>query len=321
MEELKAQMKKMQDTKRDDRKKLADEDVLKKMKQLEEKNCELVKQISAQKACDGQWVSGYRPFVGSNEEEALLNEIELTGQAYDEMQEQNDRLLQQLSSKDEANFKLMSEGINANHKQTLLKEQYEELEKQIQIQEHQIETIITLKRKLEEKEKNLILTITNLEKEVDLKQKALETYKRKATESAQSAQELKMHLEKYVTMLVETQQMMDQKATRFMQESNKTKNLQEELNVYKRKIDRMKNMEMEMSGATIDEVILQENREYKEALTCDSCKVKQKDAVLTKCFHVFCYECLRNRYDSRQRKCPKCNCAFGANDFHRLYLT
>lgn len=55
----------------------------------------------------------------------------MTGQAYDEMQEQNDRLLQQLSSKDEANFKLMSEGINANHKQTLLREQYEELEKQV----------------------------------------------------------------------------------------------------------------------------------------------------------------------------------------------
>jgi E3 ubiquitin-protein ligase BRE1 len=184
-----------------------------------------------------------------------------------------------------------------------------------------METLITLKRKLEEKEKILLSTIGNLEKEVDLKQKSMETYKRKATESAQSAQELKMHLEKYVTMLVETQQMMDQKATRFMQESNKSKNLLEELNVYKRKLDRMKNMEMEMSGATIDEVILQENREYKEALTCDSCKVKQKDAVLTKCFHVFCYECLRNRYDSRQRKCPKCNAAFGANDFHRLYLT
>jgi E3 ubiquitin-protein ligase BRE1 len=184
-----------------------------------------------------------------------------------------------------------------------------------------MDTLIILKRKLEEKEKNLIITIQNLEKEVDLKQKAMEAYKRKATESAQSAQELKMHLEKYVTMLMETQHMMDQKTTRFMQESNKTKNLQEELNVYRRKCERMKNMEMEMSGATIDEVILQENREYKEQLTCDSCKVKQKDAVLTKCFHVFCYECLRNRYDSRQRKCPKCNCAFGANDFHRLYLT
>lgn len=66
LEDLKIQLKKMQETKREDRKKLADEDVLRKMKQLEEKNCELQKQVSAQKVCDGQWVSGYRPFVGSN---------------------------------------------------------------------------------------------------------------------------------------------------------------------------------------------------------------------------------------------------------------
>lgn len=151
LEEMKAQMKKIQDTKREDRKKLSDEDVLRKMKQLEEKNNELQKQVSAQKVTDGQWVSGYRPFVGSNvnllsamivsgynshafcfqEEEALLNEIELTGQAYDEMQEQNDRLLQQLSSKDDANFKLMSDRINANQKQTLLSAQIDELEKQV----------------------------------------------------------------------------------------------------------------------------------------------------------------------------------------------
>lgn len=60
-----------------------------------------------------------------------MNEIDLTGQAYDEMQEQNDRLLQQLTSKDDANFKLMSDRINANQKQSLLSAQIEELEKQV----------------------------------------------------------------------------------------------------------------------------------------------------------------------------------------------
>lgn len=43
------------------------------------------------------------------EEEALLNEMESTGQAFEEMQEQNVRLVQQLKEKDDANFKLMSE--------------------------------------------------------------------------------------------------------------------------------------------------------------------------------------------------------------------
>lgn len=55
-------------------------------------------------------------------------------------------------------------------------------------------------------------------------------------------------------------------------------------------------------------------------LTCPCCNSRVKDAVLTKCFHVFCFECVKTRYDTRQRKCPKCNAAFGANDFHRIYI-
>lgn len=39
----------------------------------------------------------------------MLNDLEVTGQAFEDMQEQNLRLLQQLREKDDANFKLMSE--------------------------------------------------------------------------------------------------------------------------------------------------------------------------------------------------------------------
>ncbi|KAM3724780.1 E3 ubiquitin-protein ligase BRE1A [Dirofilaria immitis] len=59
----------------------------------------------------------------------------------------------------------------------------------------------------------------------------------------------------------------------------------------------------------------------KDILTCPSCKVRRKDAVLTKCFHVFCMECMKTRYETRRRKCPKCNAAFGANDYRRMYFT
>lgn len=43
------------------------------------------------------------------EEEALLKEMDVTGTAYEQMQEQNIRLVQQLREKDDANFKLISE--------------------------------------------------------------------------------------------------------------------------------------------------------------------------------------------------------------------
>lgn len=93
--------------------------------------------------------------------------------------------------------------------------------------------------------------------------------------------------------------------------------LQEDAKNLNRKLERMRKLEM---ASNKDEVLLEEIREYKEILRCPACKNKQRDAILSKCFHVFCYDCLKSRYDSRQRKCPKCNTAFGQSDMHKIWL-
>lgn len=58
----------IQDSKREERKKLADEEALRKIKQLEEQKYELQKQIANQKPVDGLWPGqfGGRPFGGSH---------------------------------------------------------------------------------------------------------------------------------------------------------------------------------------------------------------------------------------------------------------
>ena len=61
-------------------------------------------------------------------------------------------------------------------------------------------------------------------------------------------------------------------------------------------MERLRKIEM---ASDMDEILKEEIREYKETLTCPSCKVKRKDAVLTKCFHCFCYDCLRTRCVAR----------------------
>lgn len=124
--------------------------------------------------------------------------------------------------------------------------------------------------------------------------------------------------EKYHAQMKEAQQTVAEKTGALEAEAFKTKRLQEEIVMLKRKVERLNKIEL---AGNSDEVMLEEIREYKETLTCPSCKVKRKDAVLSKCFHVFCFDCLRTRYETRQRKCPKCNAGFGANDYHRLYLT
>ena len=50
---------------------------------------------------------------------------QVTGQALEDMQEQNSRLIQQLREKDDANFKLMSERIKSNQIARLAREEKE----------------------------------------------------------------------------------------------------------------------------------------------------------------------------------------------------
>ncbi|CAB3373401.1 Hypothetical predicted protein [Cloeon dipterum] len=306
VDELRMQMKKMQyyqlqENKREERKRMADDDAMRKIKQLEDQIASLQKQVASHK----------------QEEEALLNEMEVTGQAYEDMQEQNSRLIQQLREKDDANFKLMSERIKSNQLHKLAREEKQVLNDQVATLSNHVEAQTQVLRKLEEKERFMQNSLATAEKELNLRQQAMEMHKRKAIESAQSAADLKLHLEKYHAQMKEAQQVVAEKTAALEAEAYKTKRLQEEIAQLRRKVERMKKIEM---AGTADEVMMEEIREYKETLTCPSCKVKRKDAVLSKCFHVFCYDCLRTRYETRQRKCPKCNAAFGANDYHRLYL-
>ncbi|RWS26700.1 E3 ubiquitin-protein ligase Bre1-like isoform X7, partial [Leptotrombidium deliense] len=299
VEELRKQVSKYQEA---SRRKLTDEEAMREISKLKETIQQLQRNLAAQK----------------QEDEALLNEMEVTGSAFEDMKEQNLRLIQQLREKDDANFKLMSERIKSQQIQKLLKEEKESLMEQIISLHSQVEAQNQVVRKLEEKERLLQNNLSTIEKELSMRQQAMELHKRKAIESAQSAADLKLHLEKYSTQLKEAQTTVADKTSVLQETLFKTKRLQEDLSQQKKQSERAKMFEL---ASTADEVLLEEIKDYKSQLTCPSCKNKRKDAVLTKCFHVFCFDCLKTRYETRQRKCPKCNAPFGANDFHRLYLS
>merc|ERR1712183_407565 len=304
LEEARQQIKKMSETKKEEKKRLADEDASRRIKQLEDQVETLRKQVANHK----------------QEEEMLLSDMEVTGQAFEDMQEQNSRLIQQLREKDDANFKLMSERIKSNQIARLAREEKEMYIQQVATLTTQVEAQNQVVRKLEEKERLLQNNLATVEKELQLRQQAMEMHKRKAIESAQSAADLKLHLEKYHSQIKEVQQTVAEKTSALEAEAFKTKRMHEETAILKRKVERLKKIEM-ASDTDMDQILKEEIREYKETLTCPSCKVKRKDAVLTKCFHCFCYDCLRTRYETRQRKCPKCNAAFGSSAYHRLYLS
>ncbi|CAM9957339.1 unnamed protein product, partial [Phaeothamnion confervicola] len=65
----------------------------------------------------------------------------------------------------------------------------------------------------------------------------------------------------------------------------------------------------------------EENKALKKQLKCSVCLDRQKNVVLTKCYHMFCEECIKENLRNRTRKCPACSRGFGDNDFQHIFLT
>ncbi|CAL9706739.1 unnamed protein product [Knipowitschia caucasica] len=301
-EELRQRLRELEERERREGKKMADEEALRKIRSVEEQIDGLNKKLS----------------IAKQEEDALLSEMDVTGQAFEDMQEQNIRLMQQLREKDDANFKLMSERIKSNQIHKLLKEEKEELADQLLTLKTQVDAQLQVVRKLEEKERLLQGTISTAERELALRTQALEMNKRKAQDSATQSEEMRVQLEQVQQKLTLVREEVVENGISREKESFNARRAQEDISKLRRKIEKSKKPAEKISNG--DDILNEEINEYKARLTCPCCNSRVKDAVLTKCFHVFCFECVKTRYDTRQRKCPKCNAAFGANDFHRIYI-
>lgn len=55
-------------------------------------------------------------------------------------------------------------------------------------------------------------------------------------------------------------------------------------------------------------------------LRCSVCKDRFKSAAITRCFHLFCKECIDENLRNRSRKCPACGEKFGQDDVTAIYF-
>lgn len=94
--------------------------------------------------------------------------------------------------------------------------------------------------------------MVTIEKELAVRQQAMDFHKRKAMESSQAASDLKLHLDKYVAQIRDAQSIVADKTSAWQQEMFKTKRLHEEVQSYKRKYERAKKFEL---ATTADEVL------------------------------------------------------------------
>jgi len=59
---------------------------------------------------------------------------------------------------------------------------------------------------------------------------------------------------------------------------------------------------------------------YKKKVTCPICNQRERNTLLTKCYHVFCDICVKKTLSSRLRRCPACKKSFGIEGYREVFL-
>ncbi|KAI5172406.1 hypothetical protein NEFER03_1509 [Nematocida sp. LUAm3] len=129
--------------------------------------------------------------------------------------------------------------------------------------------------------------------QLELKKKDLEYLERKS-----SAQ-----YHKRKTIQLEAELFASKKTVNDMEDTNIL--LQKKLEVLQKKDNSPADKELEL---------------YQKMIRCAICCTNIKNAIIKKCMHFMCKECIDKRYATRQRTCPICGVVFSMNDVSHVYL-
>ncbi|XP_050158816.1 E3 ubiquitin-protein ligase BRE1-like 2 isoform X2 [Malus sylvestris] len=248
--------------------------------------------------------------IKDKEAEAYISEIETIGQAYEDMQMQNQHLLQQVTERDDYNIKLVSESVKAKQAQSFVVSDKQALAKQLQ----QVNTSLeSLKIRVSHGEEQMMaLLIDAIKTAEEDRQLAVnvETVKWELADSEKELQWLKSAFASSEKEHVHIEKDIDDIRLELDNERSSRKNLEEQLG-------ELNGIVAEMSSETGEAAIQKLQTEIKfckNILQCSVCTDRPKEVVIVKCYHLFCNYCVQKNLEIRHRKCPACGTPFGQND-------
>ncbi|KAH6829801.1 histone mono-ubiquitination 2 [Perilla frutescens var. hirtella] len=248
--------------------------------------------------------------IKEGEAESYISEIETIGQAYEDMQTQNQHLLLQLTERDEYNLKLVSESVKAKQSQSLLLSEKQGLEKQLEQHNGSLEA---LKFRIAQSEEQMKLHHTEVLSSIQEDRHLAMSLEAAKWELADADKELKM-LKSIISMSEkeheQIQRKIDDIQTELDNERGERQKLDEEMAELNRTVEKLASE----TGEAAIQKLQDEIKDCKGILKCGVCFDRPKEVVIVKCFHLFCNQCIQRNLEIRHRKCPGCGTAFGQND-------
>lgn len=248
--------------------------------------------------------------IKEGDAESYITEIETIGQAYEDMQAQNQRLLHQVTERDEYNIKLVSDSVKAKQSQITLLSDKEGLANQLQQLNGSLEA---LKSRINHSEEQLKLHMPETLNVIQEDRHMAMNLEAAKWELADTEKELKMVKSIAFSSEKEHEQILrkiEDIKTELNTERSERKKLDEELLELNKTVDELT---WETGEAAIQK-LQDEIKDCKAILKCGVCFDRPKEVVIVKCFHLFCNQCIQRNLEIRHRKCPGCGTAFGQSD-------
>ncbi|KAL6975025.1 E3 ubiquitin-protein ligase BRE1-like 2 [Sarracenia purpurea var. burkii] len=248
--------------------------------------------------------------IKDGESEAYISEIETIGQAYEDMQTQNQHLLQQVTERDDYNIKLVSESVKTKQAQSFLLSDKQTLAKQLQ---QYYMTLESLKLRIADSEEQMKVCLAEALKSTQEDRHLVVNLETTRWELADAEKELKWLKSAVSSSEKESEQIqrkMDEVQAKLDSERSERKTLDEEFMELDRKFAEMSSE----SGEAAIQKLQGEIKDCKAVLKCGVCFDRPKEVVIVKCYHLFCNPCIQRNLEIRHRKCPGCGTAFGQSD-------
>ncbi|GJJ72731.1 E3 ubiquitin-protein ligase BRE1 [Entomortierella parvispora] len=247
----------------------------------------------------------------------LLSELETVATEWDKLREETSRKVIDLAQKEDLIYKLLSDKTKQESKCSLLIRAKDASANLAAVMKRQSDMQRDRIRSLEEREKNLKMQATKLERAQASWSEIVAIHKNELQEFERQNSSFKEKCSRQQERLAELQGMLRDRTAAYENETHARKRLFEETESMKRKIQEHAKAEassMQHSDAS------KQAESYLKLLKCPACDVNFKSHVITRCMHVFCKACLDKLIEIRQRKCPTCRDIFGANDVKEIYL-
>lgn len=179
----------------------------------------------------------------------------------------------------------------------------------------QIEKELTYIKQLNEREKNMNSHLNVLDRELTTSKMALDMYTQKEEELAETLKELKKIMSVSKEKLAEfTKSAMD-KIQSIEQDAHERLRVEENSELL-----RLKLKAINKHDRPAEKELRKEKEALESLLNCNLCNERYKSHIILRCMHTFCKKCLNELMQNGQRRCPKCNETFGANDVKQFYF-